>query len=65
MGKTYVQGEVLNATDLNASFLELKTLPINPQTSTYTLVVDDLGKVISATGPIIAQQSLILSKQQD
>ena len=52
MGKTYVQGEVLNATDLNASFLELKTLPINPQTSTYTLVVDDLGKVISATGSI-------------
>lgn len=52
MGKTYVQGEVLNATDLNASFLELKTLPINPQTSTYTLVVDDLGKVISATGPV-------------
>ena len=52
MGKTYVQGEVLNATDLNASFLELKTLPINPQTSTYTLVVSDLGKVISATGSI-------------
>ena len=61
MGKTYVQGEVLNATDLNASFLELKTLPINPQTSTYTLVVDDLGKVISATGSINIPASVFAS----
>ena len=52
MSKIYLQGEVLTAADLNQSFLDLKTLPINPQTSTYTLVVDDLGKVISATGSI-------------
>ena len=52
MSKIYLQGEVLTAVDLNQSFLDLKTLPINPQTSTYTLVVDDIGKVISATGSI-------------
>lgn len=61
MGKTYVQGEVLNATDLNASFLELKTLPINPQTATYTLVLADLGTVISATGSINIPASVFAS----
>ena len=61
MGKTYVQGEVLNATDLNASFLELKTLPINPQTATYTLVVSDIGKVISATGSVDIPASVFAS----
>jgi hypothetical protein len=61
MGKTYVQGEVLNAADLNASFLELKTLPINPQTATYTLVLADLGTVISATGSVDIPASVFAS----
>jgi len=61
MGKTYVQGEVLNAADLNASFLELKTLPINTQTATYTLVLADLGTVISATGSVDIPASVFAS----
>jgi len=61
MGKTYVQGEVLNAADLNASFLELKTLPINTQTATYTLVLTDLGTVISATGSVNIPASVFAS----
>lgn len=61
MGKTYVQGEVLNAADLNASFLELKTLPINTQTATYTLVLTDLGTVISATGSVDIPASVFAS----
>jgi hypothetical protein len=61
MSKTYLQGEVLTAADLNQSFLDLKTLPINTQTATYTLVLADLGTVISATGSVNIPASVFAS----
>jgi hypothetical protein len=61
MSKIYLQGDVLTAADLNQSFLDLKTLPINTQTTTYTLVLTDLGTVISATGSVDIPASVFAS----